>query len=349
MEANLAHILFIDDNPSLIQEVKGWLTDIFGYLKLETAGSTSEALQKLQTPFDVIVADMRMEENDSGFTILEYVQDKSLSAVVIIFTANDTVEDCRRAFREKAWDYIPKDIEGNAFEVLHQSIQEAIAYLNRWGNQRNEQWLKENKATLEQEYWGKYVAILNQDVIESADTEAELTQQLIERQLRRLTATVYKIGDLKPIANLLELEESSTLEFKRNLQLTSDQERDKSHLNVMKAIAAFLNSDGGTLLIGVANDRKIYGLKEDYQFFKKPSRDQLELHLISLIGSKIGKLFLPHIKIRFEEVDGKDICAVYVRKSDRVAFVSHRKELLLYIRTGNSSRPIPFPEIYNHL
>ena len=291
MEANLAHILFVDDKLNVIGEVKEWLTGIFGYQNLETAASTSEALQKLETPFDVIIADMRMEKNDSGFTILDQVQAQRLSAVVIIFTANDTVEDCRRAFREDAWDYIPKNMQGNAFEALHQSIQEAIAYLNRWGNQRNDQWFQENKPALEQDYWGKYVAILNQDVIESADTETELTQRLIERQLRRFTTTVCKIGDLQPITDLLQKEESSTLEFKRSLQLTSEQERDNSRLNVLKAIAAFLNSDGGTLLIGVSNDHTIYGLEEDYCFFKNPSRDQLELHLINLIESKVGKLF----------------------------------------------------------
>ena len=38
---------------------------------------------------------------------------------------------------------------------------------------------------------------------------------------------------------------------------------------VLKTIAGFLNGDGGTLLIGVTDDKQIIGLENDYKTLKK--------------------------------------------------------------------------------
>jgi len=47
--------------------------------------------------------------------------------------------------------------------------------------------------------------------------------------------------------------------------------------SVIKTVAAFLNSDGGTLLIGVDDERNVVGLQGDYGLFKKADpRDALE-------------------------------------------------------------------------
>lgn len=359
MQTETAHILFIDDKINVVNQAKAWLIDEFGYQHLETATSAAEALEKLKQPFDIIVADMRMEENNSGFKILNHVQEKNLSSVVIILTANDTVQDCRAAFRKKAWDYISKSMRGNAFDELNRSIQDAIAYFNRWGNQQNQQWCEENQKTLEETYWGQYIAILNQDVIESADTEKELNQRLAERQLRRFTITVQKIGDLKPISELLKLEESNTLEFKQGLDMkneavdnrkdTKKKEKEDLRLKVLKSIASFLNTDGGTLLIGVTDSGQVFGLEQEPIYRKASPRDNFEQHLNNLIDEAIGKLFSPYIRIRFERIQNKDICAIYVRKAEQTAFVRYKKNLYLYLRIGNTTRSVTVPEIYNYL
>lgn len=53
------------------------------------------------------------------------------------------------SFKMGAWDYISKNMRGNIFDILHESIQDAIAYFNRWGNVQNEQWINENIETLD--------------------------------------------------------------------------------------------------------------------------------------------------------------------------------------------------------
>ena len=364
MEIDNVHILFIDDNPGVIQEAREWLLEELGYQYLETATSAKEAQEKLERGlFDVIVSDMRMEKDDSGFKILDWVNENNLTAVTIILTANDSVQDCRRAFKSRAWDYISKNMRGNPFEdYLHESIQDAVAYLNRWGNEANKQWFEENKAEIEEEYWGQWVAIANKAVIDSADSEEQLAKQLEERQLRRFTTTIRKIGDLRKISDLLQEEEGLKLEFKSSLQwsLKGDCKDEKLHKEVLKTIVAFLNAEGGTLLIGVEDNGSIFGIEKDcISLNAKPDsyRDKFEQQLINLIRDRIGTRFLgENIRIRFEALEGKDVCAVYVRQSDRTpAFLKPAKDekgdnyVELYIRMGNTSQVQGIPKIYDWL
>ncbi len=64
-------------------------------------------------------------------------------------------------------------------------------------------------------------------------------------------------------ADLVRQQESKTLEFKSSLRwdLKNDQKDDKhiTHAS-LKTIAAFLNTDGGDLLIGVADDGTVLGI-----------------------------------------------------------------------------------------
>jgi CheY-like chemotaxis protein len=356
MQTENVHLLVIEDRADNLNELLTWLREDFGYQEIVTATTTAEALEKLASPFDVVISDMRMyDEVNAGFTILDWVQQHNLSSVVIIFTANESLEDCYRAWKSKAWDYISKNPPtGNAFETLNDSIQEAIAYLNRWGNLPNQQWFEENQQDLETKYWGQYIAIANQVVIDSADTEAELFTKLEERELRRFTTTIKRIGDLRSIEELIQLGESDTLEFKSSLQwnVRENIRNDTLQHDVLKSIAAFLNSEGGTVIIGVEDNGNLFGLEKDIQSFKQPRNrtlDNFERHLVELIKNKIGIKFQTYLKIRFTKINEQDICGIYVRKAEQAAFLKSEKGVELYVRTGNSSRSLNVPEIYDYL
>ena len=350
MQRENVHLLVIEDNSRFLEQLLQWLKEDFGYQEITIATSTKEAEEKLTNPCDVVIADMRMEQDDSGFTVLDFVNKNNLSTVVIILTANDTVADCRRAFRAGAWDYISKNMKGSCFETLDASIQDAIAYLNSWGNRPNQQWFEENRQVLENEYWGQWIAIINQSVIEVADTENELIARLEERKLRRFTTTIQPIGDLRPIPELIAQGESDRLEFKSTLQwdVRQNQENKKLQYSSLKTIAAFLNTEGGVLMIGVEDNGDLYGLEKDIQCLKNGSLDKFERHLVQLIENNIGKRFIPSIKIRLTNLEDKNICAVYIQKANQKAFLKSDKGTEFYIRTGNASRSLNVPDIYDY-
>ena len=352
MQTKNVHLLLVEDHPGFLNELLEWLGD-YGYEQIETATSVAQAKEKLGKPFDVIIADMRMEQDDSGFAVIDEVKARNLSSVVIILTANDTVSDCRTAFKMGAWDYISKNMRGNIFDILHESIQDAIAYFNRWGNVQNEQWINENIETLDQTYFGQYIAVINKTVIDAADTEEILKRQIEERQLRRFLTTIRKIGELRPISELIKLPESDRLEYKSTFQwdVRRNCENKELRFSTLKTIAAFLNSEGGTLIIGVEDNGNIFGLEKDLSLLSNGNLDRLERKIIDSICQYIGSNFTQQIKIRFEKIDGKDVCAIYIKKSAKKAWLqkTNEKKLEFYIRMSNRSEPLDLPNIYDHL
>lgn len=350
METNNVHLLVVEDNPRYLNELLKWLND-FNYQHIETATSAAQAQEKLAHPFDIIIADMRMEQDDSGFTVMNEVKARNLSSVVIILTANDTVIDCRTAFKLGAWDYMCKNMRGNVFDVLDESIQEAISYFNRWGNVQNDQWIEENRSNLEQDYFGQYIAVINQMVIDAAATELELQKKIEQRQLRRFLTTIRKIGDLRPITELITLPESDRLEYKSTFQwdVRKNGKNEKLRFSVLKTIAAFLNSEGGTLIIGVEDNGSIYGLEKDLSILSRGNFDQFEQTLVNIVCDKMGSTIPPFLKIRSETIQEKVVCAIDVQKSPRPVFLRTDKGLEFFIRAGCTSRSLDIPEIYDYL
>jgi CheY-like chemotaxis protein len=192
------HLLLIDDNREYLNELTEWLK-IFKYKHITLARSAKEAYEKLNHPFDIIIADMVMEQGDSGFGVIDEVKRRNLSSVVIILTANDTVDDCRKAFNMGAWDYIRKNMRGNVFEEVDKSIQNAITYFNRWGNRQDERWIKDNIADLLENYLNQYVAVINNKVIGAADTREVLEKHLTQQKLPLFLTVIEKIEP--PIEN----------------------------------------------------------------------------------------------------------------------------------------------------
>lgn len=356
MNITSAKILLIEDNSGYLTELKNWLKDC-GYEHIDEARNTTEANEKLESGFDIIITDMRMENDDSGFDIIDKVKELNITSIIIILTANENVLDCRRAFKAEVWDYIPKTLEGGfGIEETEKSMREGMTYLNRWGNRKDKQWLEANSEYLQENYLDQYVAIINQNVIEFAETEEELKAKIQERKLPLFIPIIQKI-EIVNIEKLLQQEESNTLEFKGSFYYDSNEDNNKNNglrFNNLKTIAAFLNSEGGTLLIGVTDDKAIYGVENDFLVSsKKQNQDGFELALNDMISHYIGAEFFQFIKIAFVKIEDKQVCAVVVKKSTKVAFIesSDKKKTpkLLYIRKGNSSQKLINPEeIYNY-
>ena len=58
---------------------------------------------------------------------------------------------------------------------------------------------------------------------------------------------------------------------------------------IAKAVAGFLNTDGGTLLIGVNDDGDVVGLVNDFAVVKSPDPDRFELWLRDFLASTLGQ------------------------------------------------------------
>jgi len=93
--------------------------------------------------------------------------------------------------------------------------------------------------------------------------------------------------------------ESATLEFKATLGYRSPkrEERTKLRDECVQAVAGFMNASGGTLLIGVKDDRSVLGIEGDLA--ELGSRDAFERALLDALGALLGKDVAALVRIRF--------------------------------------------------
>lgn len=344
-----AKILVIEDEKEYLDRILSRL-DKKGYQSVKSVTTVSEAMDELAHHYDVIVADMRLGEYSAGgFTIVQEIQQRNITSIVIILTANDSVEDCRKALKGgQCWDYIPKTMKGSALDELHESIQLALASRE---NRQDSQWIQEHESELLEKYAGKYIAVINNQVVSHADSDKEINTKLERSGLPLFVTVIRKIEWLSPhnapIQEVIKRKEGAIIEFKSTLGWCTreNKKNDALHVSVLKTIVAFLNTGSGTLLIGVTDEGGIYGLEHDFSLCKSKDADGFEQRLRDLIGSQIGHTFSEYIKIRFESIEEKMVCAVDVLKAPERAFLNDR----FFIRAGNTTRELKIKEMYDHL
>ena len=140
-----------------------------------------------------------------------------------------------------------------------------------------------------------------------------------------------------PLLKLLMANESQTLEFKSSLwtqynesigMIVKQQTKKMLELEdeVVKTIAAFLNTDGGTLLIGVRDKPRssgdaiaeIRGVEPDFKWLKKKDVEGYTHALIQIFDNAYSNPLANHnMTISFPEFDGKIICRIDVEALPR--------------------------------
>jgi len=132
--------------------------------------------------------------------------------------------------------------------------------------------------------------------------------------------------------------EGEHIEFKSTLRknLHTNQNDPKMELAVLKTIAGFLNSDGGTLYVGIADDGEAIGLEPD----SFPNEDKMMLHLTNLINHRIGMTQSLYIHMQCEDYEGKRALTVDCRPSRSATWVKDGNTQKFFVRTGPSTREL---------
>lgn len=138
------------------------------------------------------------------------------------------------------------------------------------------------------------------------------------------------------IEKLLDNDESITHELKSSLRYCLKTEKHEKYIThaCLKTICAFLNTEGGSLLIGVRDNKTISGI--DIDGFS--NIDEYERFLSDKIRDHLGVEFLMHITMEFIPINGKKVCHVRLSKLDKNSRCCLDGEI--YIRMGPSSRKL---------
>ena len=188
----------------------------------------------------------------------------------------------------------------------------------------------------------------------------DITNQLcddFERVLREKDLFVgRKNGSLcdKSISDIIKTGETKEIEFKSSLRYCLREKKPMPHIehSAFKNIAAFLNTDGGVLLVGVEDNLNIIGIDTtDYPTFKESDKNDAFLkHFDNLLGKFLGNDFNSIVSIDLESVSGRKVAKICVKKKapEPVFLKQKGKAEEFYIRRSASAVALSAKEMLNY-
>ncbi|KIH77487.1 hypothetical protein SAMN05660860_01851 [Geoalkalibacter ferrihydriticus] len=185
---------------------------------------------------------------------------------------------------------------------------------------------------------------------------AERRKMLVERLnafLEGITATE-QVAVPVTLDDMIAEGESDELEFKSSLRWDYVESRVNKDLEmvIVKSVAAFANSQGGTLMIGVKDDGEVLGLEHDYISLDGGDRDKFERHLRGILNNHIGASYVAgKVRVRFH-VDGDDleVCQVDILPAQKPIILILKDKggqpvEKFFVRSGNSSLHLSLSEM----
>ena len=188
-----------------------------------------------------------------------------------------------------------------------------------------------------------------------------------KEDLEKLDAIIMNISELSDaddIKRLIRNGESKILEFKETFGLnvkTNETKVKYLELEVIKTIAAFLNTGGGNLLIGIHDSGEIRGLNNELEksfwsteiknFMSKEqkytiAKDNFLKHFKNKMKTAIGEKNYLFYDSKFIEIDGKLIFRIQCKKAIDPVFVYDKD---FYVRTDPATDKLEGSEQANFI
>lgn len=188
-------------------------------------------------------------------------------------------------------------------------------------------------------YWSK---MINQDEGEKLEFKSTLKTPVPSKE---------KVRIIKSLNTKLKRQKDPVTIDKIKNKIIQIKEGNKDVKNIekiilhstFKTICAFANTKGGTLLLGVSDDKNIFGLKQDYNSFKHgKDRDEFGKYFDEKLKDYFGDSFSSIILDKeFLEFPEGDILIVKVNQSVEEVFLlkneKGEKEENIYVRNLSSS------------
>ncbi len=153
--------------------------------------------------------------------------------------------------------------------------------------------------------------------------------------------------DEAAVLALIEGGESHSLEFKSTMRWNLHAGRNDKNLEnaCLKTVAGYLNTEGGVLLVGVADDGEPIGLEKDG--FR--SEDRLLLHWVNLLRASLGAESTPSIRSTLHTVRGERVLVVECLPAPAPVFMRRDDEESFYVRLTNSTQALKPSEVLAYI
>lgn len=154
------------------------------------------------------------------------------------------------------------------------------------------------------------------------------------------------------IDDLLAQDEHKLLEFKASLRYDVEGKGIPQRVlnrEVAKTLAAFLNTEGGTLLIGVRDDRSVVGIEHDFKLCSKQDIDGFQLAFVDVVNAFLGADIGPLVDLSFAEKEGKTIAVAHCEPSYRPVFLKEADKQEFFVRSAGRSQSLTTPQTVDYI
>lgn len=150
---------------------------------------------------------------------------------------------------------------------------------------------------------------------------------------------------------MLQAGESAVLEYKSTLRWDMNKQQVNTDLQkvIAKTVAGLMNSEGGTLIVGVADDGTVLGLENDCRTLKKSDNDGFEQALRQVLSDYLGAEYSQYAHVSFAQHDGKVVCIIKVDRTPRPVYLTDKGSTDFYIRAGNTTRPLDVQATHEYI
>ena len=306
--ANIS-ILMVDDDPLnlkvLSETIKG-----LGHTLL-AARSGNDALRiAAKTHPSLILLDIQMPGIDGYETCRRLKADERTRDIAVIFlTALQSTADKVKGLSLGAVDFITKPFEP---EEITARVTRQVAV-----QQRHKALVAENRALASQ-----LREALSAEQEDMASGEHTLPQ-------------------------IIQRGENERVEFKSTLRwnLKTDRAERVIEKAWLKTVVAFLNSSGGTLIVGVDDEGAILGITPD----SFDNEDKYLLHVNNRLQEHVGLAHSACIRYHLAAVGEHKVLVIQCRPSSQPVFLKMGKEEEFFIRIGPGSRKLSTSEVVSYV
>lgn len=170
----------------------------------------------------------------------------------------------------------------------------------------------------------------------------------IRGQVESMLETIGGLTEADRIMSLAREGESATVEFKESFSLDVKKQTKEKYIELssLKTIVAFLNTEGGVLLVGVSDDGNIPGLELEINKIHKGIPDKFLLHFKNSLKTRIGEEFYPYIEYKLILVGENRVLIVKCKESKTPCYLDNAE---FYVRTNPATDKLEGPKLVQYV
>ena len=154
------------------------------------------------------------------------------------------------------------------------------------------------------------------------------------------------------VRSMIEAGESALIEFKSTACFNLYRNGSDKAITwaVIKTIAAFMNTDGGTLLVGVGDSGDPVGIERDYPYVKGSNRDGWERWITRVAKNALGSVAATDLRVGYCTIKGQTIARIDVPRGRQPTFASKKGKdhEVFFARLNNATEELSGPALLEY-